>query len=768
MGGGGEGGARGGGGGGRGNEKSRGGKQKRREKSVSCCVVFFLTPTFFPSSEQETIFEPKKARVFSVFSLFPRSLSQRRGKSAPSCKSGKQRQGGKQKNSLSPHSLLLPAALSPLSLYSSGARSANTALRLLSGLLLGSGGVEGFFAVAAAAALLVLFFFLMMTTTLGEAAMATEAAAAAAAAAAFKGRPVTGRRFGRAERKKKVEGRESGREREREREKRKRRKKVTSASSPAAVVDQRCRRARRRRSRSPPPRTAPRPPRIPSPVLSSFLFGGGVGTGRGGLQLRRWRRRERRRGVAVFGPGRRRRRRCPFPCFCFCSSFSFVGFGFPLARGSERERPAGLFSFFILIYERRPSEKGGEEEEGEEEESWDFFPALFDPPTPPFSSFGPLYLSPLRHTHLLLLLLPSLETLESLFGGNAMPHAVQHRRGAVLGRHSVPLGGSFFVCLFSGVGKSQKQNEDLMREKKKRRPSLHLSAERNVGTFLQTREKEEAPSLSLSLSHTHTQTRTRTSPLPTMATCGFCGGTASACGGALGPMIEVAAPPPPIDVDRDNVVVPLIALSAPDVVHRHCALWSGEVRKQQQQAISAVAAGVEHDGEREQRERKMGEGPPRGSPTAFVFRRSFSSSSCSTSASLRLSLSLLSSLCRPTKPSTAPLSASAPPSAAPAPSAAQPAAAAGPPSAAASRSAAPRTTSPAPPPLRAPLLALPLLLLLPLPAAASSPRGSRWRARRTLGGSPRRSPQRGSGRWRRRRARGGSREAAAAATTTRT
>ena len=67
----------------------------------------------------------------------------------------------------------------------------------------------------------------------------------------------------------------------------------------------------------------------------------------------------------------------------------------------------------------------------------------------------------------------------------------------------------------------------------------------------------------------------------TMATCGFCGGTASACGGALGPMIEVAAPPP-IDVDRDNVVVPLIALSAPDVVHRHCALWSGEVSEEEE------------------------------------------------------------------------------------------------------------------------------------------------------------------------------------------
>jgi len=68
-----------------------------------------------------------------------------------------------------------------------------------------------------------------------------------------------------------------------------------------------------------------------------------------------------------------------------------------------------------------------------------------------------------------------------------------------------------------------------------------------------------------------------------MATCGFCGGTASACGGALGPMIEVAAAPPSssssaVDVGRDDVVGPLIALSAPDVVHRHCALWSGEVR----------------------------------------------------------------------------------------------------------------------------------------------------------------------------------------------
>ena len=88
-----------------------------------------------------------------------------------------------------------------------------------------------------------------------------------------------------------------------------------------------------------------------------------------------------------------------------------------------------------------------------------------------------------------------------------------------------------------------------------------------------TRETGVVPP-SLSRSHTRILSPHSTA----MATCGFCGGTASACGGALGPMIEVVAPPPTADVGRDNVVVPLIALSAPDVVHRHCALWSGEVR----------------------------------------------------------------------------------------------------------------------------------------------------------------------------------------------
>ena len=254
-----------------------------------------------------------------------------------------------------------------------------------------------------------------------------------------------------------------------------------------------------------------------------------------------------------------------------------------------------------------------EEEKGEEEKSRDLFPALFDPP-PFLLLWSSLPLSPQAYAPFAAAVPLARDSREPFWRERDAA-----RRPAQAGGGSWPpfcsFGGVFFVCLFSGVGKrSQKQNEDLMREKKKRRPSLPLSAERNVGTFLQTREKEEAPSLSLSLSLTHTQTRTSPSPPPTMATCGFCGGTASACGGALGPMIEVAAPPPPIDVDRDNVVAPLIALSAPDVVHRHCALWSGEVRKQQQQAISAVAAGVEHDGEREQRERKMGEGSPRGSP----------------------------------------------------------------------------------------------------------------------------------------------------------
>ena len=85
--------------------------------------------------------------------------------------------------------------LSLFSSYSSGARRENAALRLRSGLLLGSGGGAGFFFTALPAApvapFMVLFFLLTpataTTTAAPRGAAATEAAAKEAAAAAVAG-----------------------------------------------------------------------------------------------------------------------------------------------------------------------------------------------------------------------------------------------------------------------------------------------------------------------------------------------------------------------------------------------------------------------------------------------------------------------------------------------------------------------------------------------------------------------------------------------------